>query len=153
MPRFAEPRFVASLKDARYWSLDWISENGIQGPFHYVVLLKGDSGYQVLGEWATATEAFEDRRNLVSETGTRSYFLRAVRVIPTEVVGPHHPESREDLDRFRDALNTGDETLIAPEELGSYRNWAARTIEDRPAYRRVDRDAPRFLQTRGEVPF
>jgi hypothetical protein len=151
MPRFTEPRFVASLKDARYWSLDWISENGIQGPFRYVVLLKQDGGYQVLGEWATATEAFEDRRNLVAETGTRSYFLRAVRV--GVVVRPGDPETREDLDRFRDALNTGDESLIASEELPAYRQWAARTIEDRLEYQRVDRDAPRFVDTHGEVPF
>lgn len=153
MPRFTEPRFVSSLKDARYWSLDWISENGIQGPFHYVVLLKGDSGYQVFGEWATATEAFDDRRNLVAETGTRSYFLRAVRVTPAEVVGPVYADSGEDLDRWRDALNTGDDTLISSTELPAFRQWAARTINDRPAYRRVDRDAPRFVQTYGEVPF
>lgn len=153
MPRFSSPSFVTSLKDARYWSLDWIAENGIQGPFEYVVLLKTDNGYQVFGRWATATEAFDDRRQLVAETGNRSYFLRAVRLVPVEVVGPNHPDSREDLDRFRDALNTGDETLIAPEELNSFRNWASRTIEDRPAYHRTDRDAPRFVQTHGEVPF
>jgi hypothetical protein len=147
MPRFTEPCFVASLKDARYWSLDWISENGIEGPFHYVVLLKQDSGYQVHGEWATAAEAFEDRRNLVAETGTRSYFLRAVRVAPVEVVGPGHPESREDLDRFRDALSTGDESLIGAAELGSFRQWAAKEIHDRPLYR------PTSRVHHGEIPF
>jgi hypothetical protein len=156
MPRFSNPSFVPSLKDARYWSLDWIAENGIQGPFAYVILLKYEGGYKVLGQFATATGAFDDRRRLVEETGCRSYFLRAVRVSPAEspvVVGPGHPESREDLDRFRDALSTGDETLITSAELPAYRQWAARTVQDRPSYRRVDRDAPRFNPLRNQAPF
>ena len=147
MPRFTNPNFVPSLKDARYWSLDWISENGIEGPFHYVVLLKSDTGYNVLGEYATATEAFEDRRRLVEETGTRSYFLRAVRVRPVEVVGPNHPESREDVDRWRDALRTGDETLVEPAELASYRHWAAQEIQSRPLYQ------PTSRVDHGDIPF
>jgi hypothetical protein len=150
MPRFTAPGFVTSLKQARYWSLDWISENGVEGPFKYVVLLKADGGYKVCGEYATATEAFDDRRRLVEETGTRSYFLRAVRVVPVEVVGPGHPESREDLDRFRDALNTGDETLIAPQELPAFRSWATQAIESRPEYRR---SSSRGARVHGEVPF
>jgi len=131
MPRFASPSFVSSLKEARYWSLDWISENNIQGPFNYVVLLKKNGGYSVIGQFATASEAFDDRRLLVSETGNRSYFLRAVRVVPVElceVVGPEHPEAREDLDRWRDALATGDHSLIADEEHRSYQQWVSREI-------------------------
>lgn len=153
MPRFTASGYVASLKQARYWSLDWISENGIDGPFEYVVLLKADGGYRVFGQYATASEAFEDRRRLVEETGTRSYFLRAVRVHPIEeceVVGPGHPESLEDLDRWRDALSTGDETLVPSEELGSFRQWAASTIENRPEYRR---SASRGARLHGEIPF
>jgi hypothetical protein len=137
MTRFTTPSFVASLKDARYWSLDWCVENNIEGPFNYVILRKQEGGYKVYAQWSTATEAFEDRRRLVAETGERSYFLRAVRVVPVEetiIIGPDSPESREDLDRFRDALATGDESLIAPGELGSFRQWAAKEIEDRPAY-------------------
>jgi hypothetical protein len=156
MPRYIDPGFCHSLKEARYWSMDWIAENGIQGPFEYVVLLKSDNGYKVMGQYATASEAFDDRRRLVEETGTRSYFLRAVRVQPIEecqVVGPGHPESREDLDRWRDALNNGDESLIPEAELASFRAWAASTIENRPAYQRVDRDAPRFEAAHGEIPF
>jgi hypothetical protein len=131
MARFIAPSFVASLKDARYWTLGWIAENGIQGPFNYVVLLKKQGGYSVLGQWATASEAFEERRLLVAETGNRSFFLRAVRVVPAQeciVVDASHPESREDLDRWRDALATGDDSLIAPKELGSYRQWVSREI-------------------------
>jgi len=131
MPRFASPSFVSSLKDARYWSLDWIAENNIQGPFNYVVLLKKNGGYSVIGQFATASEAFNDRRLLVSETGNRSYFLRAVRVVPVElceVVGPEHPEAREDLDRWRDALATGDLSLIAEAEHCSYQQWVSREI-------------------------
>ena len=152
MPRYTSPGFCPSLKEARYWSMDWIAENGIQGPFEYVVLLKSDNGYKVMGQYATASEAFDDRRRLVEETGTRSYFLRAVRVYPVEqtvVVGPGHPESREDLERWRDALNSGDESLIPAAELSAYRSWAASTIESRPAYQRVDRDAGRL----SDVPF
>lgn len=156
MPRYDDPGFCHSLKEARYWSMDWIAENGIQGPFEYVVLLKGDNGYKVMGQYATASEAFDDRRRLVEETGTRSYFLRAVRVYPIdtcEVIGPGHPESKEDLDRWRDALSTGDESLVPEAELPSFRSWAAQTIENRPAYQRVDRDAPRFAGAHGEIPF
>jgi len=144
MPRFEEPDFVPSLKDARYWSLDWIAENAIDGPFAYVVLLKDGTGYKTFGQYATATEAFEDRRRLCDEHGTRSFFLRAVRVRPVEVVGPNHPESREDLDRWRDALATCDETLLDPNEVTAYRQWAAKEIGSRPLYQPVDRDAARF---------
>jgi hypothetical protein len=153
MPRYISPGFCSSLKEARYWSMDWIAENGIQGPFEYVVLLKGDNGYKVMGQYATASEAFDDRRRLVEETGTRSYFLRAVRVYPVEeqvVIGPGHPESREDLDRWRDALSTGDESLIPQEELSSFRSWAASTIENRPEYRRFNSGGARL---HGEIPF
>jgi hypothetical protein len=156
MPRFANPSFVSSLKDARYWSLDWVKEQNIAGPFHYVILLKQEGGYKVFGQYATATEAFDDRRLLCEEHGIRSFFLRAVRVVPIEdceVVGPGHPESREDLDRFRDALATGDESLIASDELPAFRSWAARTIEQRLAYQRVDRDTPRSEAAHGEIPF
>ena len=153
MPRYTSPGYCSSLKEARYWSLDWIAENGIQGPFEYVVLLKSDAGYKVMGQYATASEAFEDRRRLVEETGTRSYFLRAVRVHPIEdceVIGPEHAESREDLDRWRDALSTGDESLIPPAELPSFRSWAASTIENRPEYRR---SSSRGARLHGEIPF
>jgi hypothetical protein len=154
MPRYVTPGYVSSLKQARYWSLDWIAENGIAGPFQYVVLLKADGAYKVIGQYATATEAFEDRRRLVEESGIRTYFLRAVRVIPveeTEVVDALHPESREDLDRWRDALDTGNEDLIPSAELPSFRSWAAATIENRPEYRRPASRGG--LKVHGEIPF
>jgi hypothetical protein len=147
MPRFISPGFVSSLKDARYWSLDWVKEQNIAGPFAYVVLLKDGNGYRVFGQYATATEAFDDRRLLCEEHGFRGFFLRAVRVVPVEecvVIDGTHPESREDLDRWRDALATGDESLVPSQEQNSFRQWAARTVQDRTAYRRVDRNAPRF---------
>ena len=124
MPRFHSPSFVPSLKDAKYWSLEWIKENEVQGPFHYVILQKAiDGGYTVHGEYATATDAFNDRRLLVEELGTRSLFLRAVRV---EVVAAKHPDSREDVDCWRDALYTGDTSLVPAEQLPAFRLWAAR---------------------------
>ena len=147
MPFYENPEFAPSLRDARYWSLDWIAENSIAGPFAYVVLLKADGGYRVHGQFATATEAFNARRNLVAESGNRSFFLRAVRIQPVEVVGPGHPDSREDLDRYRDALATCDESLIAPEELPAFRQWAAKEIEDRPFYH------PTSRVQHGEIPF
>ncbi len=128
LPRHLSPGFVSSLKEARYWSLDWVSENGVAGPFKFVVLLKADGGYRVFGEYATATEAFEDRRRLVAETGNRSFFLRALRVAPvhdSEVVGPNHPDTLECLDRWRDAFATADESLLRPEELPHFRYWAS----------------------------
>lgn len=150
MPRFISPGFVSSLKDARYWSLDWVKEQNIAGPFAYVVLLKEGTGYKVFGQYATATEAFDDRRLLCEEHGTRSFFLRVVRIVPVEecvVIGPDHPESREDLDVWHDALATGNENLIPAEQLGSFRQWAAREIEDRPLYQ------PTSRVQHGEVPF
>ena len=59
-------------------------------------------------------------------------------------------ESLEDLDRWRDALSTGDESLIPEAELGSFRSWAASTIENRPEYRRSTSQGARL---HGEIPF
>ena len=131
MPRFISPGFVSSLKDARYWSLDWVKEQNIAGPFAYVVLLKEGTGYKVFGQYATATEAFDDRRLLCEEHGIRSFFLRAVRIVPVEecvVIDGTHPESREDVDRWRDAFATADESLIADAERPAYRQWVSREI-------------------------
>ena len=139
MPRFTTPAFVSSLKDAKYWNLDWIAENAIDGPFAYVILLKDGTGYQSFGQYATATEAFEDRRHLCEEHGTRSFFLRAVRVRPVQVVGPTHPDSREDLDRWRDALATCDESVLDSNELPAYRQWAAGEIGSRSLYQPTSR--------------
>ena len=139
MSRFNAPGFVTSLKDARYWSLDWIAENGIEGPFAYVILLKDGTGYKIFGQYATATEAFEDRRLLCEEHGTRSFFLRAVRLRPVVIVGPDDSDSCEDLDRWRDALATCDETLIADSERPAYRQWAAKEIGSRSLYRPTSR--------------
>lgn len=140
MPRFTAPGSISSLKDARYWSLEWIKENDIQGPFNYVVLQKtSDGGYTAHGEYATATEAFDDRRRLVDELGTRSLFLRAVRVKPVDVVGPDHPDSREDLDAWRDALSSGDDSLLPTDQLPAFRQWAAKEVRDRPLYQPTSR--------------
>jgi hypothetical protein len=116
----------------------------------YVVLLKDGNGYRVFSQYATATEAFDDRRLLCEEHGIREFVLRAVRVVPIEectVIGPDHPESREDLDLYRDALATGNENLIPAEQLGSFPQWAAKEIEDRPLYQ------PTSRVQHGEVPF
>jgi hypothetical protein len=156
MPLYETPGFVSNLRDARYWSLDWCTENNIEGPFNYVILLKQEGGYKVLGQFATATEAFDARRQLVADTGCRSYFLRAVRVVPSQdtvVVGPGHPESRESLDLYRDALATGNESLIPADQLTDFRQWASTTISNRPQYQRVDRDIPRVQPQHGEIPF
>jgi hypothetical protein len=47
------------------------------------------------------------------------------------VVGPDHPESREDLDRFRDVYRTGDEALLSEEELPAYKAWCSRLVSSR----------------------
>lgn len=129
MPLFQSPSFVASLRDARFWSLDWIQENAISGPFAYVVLLKHGTGYRWFGQFGAASDAFAARRQLVAEHGTPSFFVRAVRIVPVEdcvVIDGTHPESREDVDRWRDALATADESLIADAELPAYRQWVSR---------------------------
>ena len=131
-PLFDQNRFTASLKDSRLWSLDWVRDAGVEGPFHYVVCLKVEGGYDLLGEFATATEAFAARRELVASTGTTAYFLRAVRVAP---VAPVTDDTGEALDLFRDALRSGDESLVPPHQLAEYRSWAAKTVASRPAYR------------------
>ena len=129
MALYSSPRFTASLKDSRLWSLDWVQQSGVAGPFHYVLCLKVEGGYSLLGEYATATEAFAARRDLVASTGTTSYFLRVVRVIPVAI------DTGEDLDCFRDALRTGNESLIPAHKQAEYKAWAAMTVAKRGAYR------------------
>jgi hypothetical protein len=126
---YSSPRFTASLKDSRLWSLDWVQQNGVAGPFHFVLCLKVEGGYSLLGEYATATEAFAARRELVASTGTTAYFLRAVRVRPVVA------DTGEDLDCFRDALRTGDESLVPASLRSEYKAWAAMTVAKRGAYR------------------
>jgi hypothetical protein len=151
-PLFEHESFVRDLKEHRLWSLEWVSDNGVEGPFTYAVLRKREGGgYDQYGEFETATQAFEARRQLVAERGDPKFFLRCKRVPQNvEVVGPDHPESREDLDRWRDALSTGDEGLIPDTELPAFRSWAASTIESRPEYRRSSSGGARL---HGEIPF
>ena len=129
MALYSSPRFTASLKDSRLWSLDWVQKSGVSGPFHYVLCLKVVGGYSLLGEYATATEAFAARRELVASTGTTAYFLRAVRVRPVVA------DTGEDLDCFRDALRTGNETLVPAHKQAEFKAWAAMTVAKRGAYR------------------
>ncbi len=127
-PLFEQAAFVRDLKEYRLWSLEWVSENGVEGPFTYAVLRKREGGgYDQLGEFETATQAFEARRQLVAERGDPKFFLRCKRVPQfVEVVGPDHPESREDLDRWRDALRSGDHSVVPSDELPAFTNWAER---------------------------
>ena len=128
MALFENAQFVRDLKEHRFWSLSWVSENGVEGPFEYVVLRKREGGgYDHFGTFETATLAFEARRGLVSSTGETNYFLRCKRVPQVfEVVGPDPPESREDLDRWRDALRSGDHSVVPSDELPAFTNWAKR---------------------------
>ena len=126
MALFENAQFVRDLKEHRFWSLSWVSENGVEGPFTYAVLRKREGGgYDQYGDFETATQAFEARRQLVAERGDSKFFLRCKRVPRNvEVVGPGHPESREDLDRWHDVLLTGDEGLLSEEERPAYKAWA-----------------------------
>ena len=126
---YPSPRFTPSLKDSRLWSLDWVQQNGVTGPFHFILCLKVQGGYNLLGEYATATEAFVARRELVASTGTTSYFLRAVRVLPVV------DDSGEDHDLFSDALRTGDYSLVPSHKQSEFKAWAAKTVSSRAAYR------------------
>jgi len=126
---YSSPRFTASLKDSRLWSLDWIQQNDVAGLFHFILCLKVEGGYTLLGEYATATEAFAARRELVASTGTTAYFLRAVRVRPVVA------DTGEDLDCFRGALRTGNDSLVPAHKQSEYKAWAAMTVAKRGAYR------------------
>lgn len=127
-PLFEQEAFVRDLKEHRLWSLEWVSENGVEGPFTYAVLRKREGGgYEQLGEFKTATQAFEARRQLVAERGDPKFFLRCRRVPQfVEKVGPNHPDSREDLDRWRDAARTGDPSLITDDERPAFTSWVSR---------------------------
>ena len=109
--------------------MDWVRDAGVEGPFNYVLCLKVEGGYDLLGEFATASEAFATRRDLVASSGTNAYFIRVLRVVPVT------DDTGEALDLFRDALRSGDESLVPPHQLAEYRSWAAKTVASRPAYR------------------
>ena len=128
-PLYDQNRFTASLKDSRLWSLDWVRDAGVEGPFNYIICQKVEGGYDLLGEFATATDAFAARRELVASTGTTSYFLRAVRVRPVV------DDSGEDHDLFSDALRTGDYSLVPSHKQSEFKAWAAKTVSSRAAYR------------------
>ena len=130
-PLYDQNRFTASLKDSRLWSLDWVRDAGVEGPFNYIICQKVEGGYDLLGEFATATDAFAARRELVASTGTNAYFIRVLRVVPVT------DDTGEALDLFRDALRSGNESLIPPHQLAEYRSWAAKTVASRPAYRAI----------------
>lgn len=127
-PLFDQSVFIRDLKAHRLWSLEWVSENDVEGPFTYVVLRKREGGgYDQHGEFPTATQAFEARRQLVAERGDTKFFLRCRRVPQfIETVGPNHPDSREDLDRWRDAARTGDPSLITDDERPAFTSWVSR---------------------------
>ena len=133
MALFKQAAYVRDLKEHRLWSLEWVTDNGIEGPFTYVILRKREGGgYDQLGEFETASQAFDARRQLVAESGDPKFFLRCRRVPKeVEIIGPEHPESREDLDRFRDVYRTGDEGLLSEKELPAYRAWCARLASSR----------------------
>jgi len=130
---FEQAQFIRDLKEHRLWSLEWVTSNGIEGPFEYVILQKRPGGgYDHHGTFETATLAFTARRELVATTGETNYFLRCRRIPQfVEVIGPEHPDSREDLDRFRDAYRTGDESLLSEEELPAYKAWCSRLVNSR----------------------
>jgi hypothetical protein len=127
-PLFDNAIFVRDLKEQRLWSTEWVSANSIQGPFTYVVLRKREGGgYDQLGEFETATQAFDARRQLVAERGDPKFFLRCRRVPhAAQTVGPGHPDSSEDLDRWRDGARTGDTSFISGAERPAFTNWAKR---------------------------
>lgn len=70
-------RLVKDFKSGKLWSLEWIKENQVTVEFDYVIVKKHPSGYLILGEFSTATEAFNARRQYVSETGDTKVFIKA----------------------------------------------------------------------------
>ena len=130
MALFTNSQFIRDLSEHRLWSLSWVQDNGIKGPFTYVILRKREGGgYDQHGEFPTANEAFEARRQLVTERGDAKFFLRCRRVLPVV------DDSGEDLDCFRDALRTGDHTWVPANQLAEFKAWASKTVSSRAAYR------------------
>ena len=122
------------------WSLEFAAEKFPQAAFVFHVLLKRTEGsYEDHGYTDTATEAFQLRRDLISETGETKYFVRARRL---QIIDKGFQDSNEDT--FRDALRTGDTSNIPDQHRAEFDTWAKRVINERPEYARVNRDQPRW---------
>lgn len=132
MKRLNPPTRFSNLKAERMWSLEFSEQNFPQDPFVFHVLLKtGENIYEDHGYATTATDAFKLRRELVAETGITRFFIRAKRL-------QNQPQVEEEgcCDLWRDAFQSGDESLIPTNQMTAYRNWAAKRVEGRREYSR-----------------
>ena len=83
------------------WSLEFAAEKFPQADFVFHVLLKRTEGsYEDHGYTDTATEAFQLRRDLITETGETKYFVRARRVEQRWIEADGDDDAA--LDFFRD---------------------------------------------------
>ena len=142
MNRITPPQKFSSLKESKYWSIDWARDTFPNSQFAFYILRKvGEGDYEVHGYAHTPDDAFRLRRELVEETGVKNYFVRAKQIRKT-TIWAEAPGQTEDA--FRDAMQSGDDSHIAPEQRDEFNRYAARTIAERTAYARVNRDAPRW---------
>ena len=142
MTRINPPARFTSLKEEKYWSLEFSAEKFPNDNFRFYVLRKvAPDSYESHGWESEPGEAFALRRELVAETGITNYFVRAKRFVKTHAYA-EAPGQTEDA--WRDAMNSGDDSHIAPEQRAEFDKWAARVVTERSAYARVDRDAPRW---------
>lgn len=106
MTRFNPPQRFTSLKEQKFWSLEFSADKFPDDDFRFYVLRKVSEGSYEAHGWTTEpSEAFALRRELVAETGATNYFVRAKRVVKT-YMDPHGDDDSA-LDFFRDKFAEG----------------------------------------------
>ena len=106
MQRLNPPVRFTSLKDEKFWTLEFAEDKLPDAQFNFFVLRKAAEGSYESHGWASEpSEAFALRRELVSETGITNYFVRAKRVTKTFISSDGDDDAA--LDFFRDKHNEG----------------------------------------------
>ncbi len=93
-------------------SLEFCSEKLPNAEFVYHVLLKRTDGeYEDHGSTASATEAFDLRRELVAETGITKYFVRARQIRQRFIEADGDDDAALDFFRDKHAEGVGIEDI------------------------------------------
>ena len=106
MQRLNPPVRFTSLKEEKFWTLEFAEDKLADDDFRFYVLRKAAEGSYESHGWASEpSEAFALRRELVSETGITNYFVRAKRVTKRFISSDGDDDSA--LDFFRDKHDEG----------------------------------------------
>ena len=109
MNRITPPQKFSSLKESKYWSIDWARDTFPNSQFAFYILRKvGEGDYEVHGYAHTPDDAFRLRRELVEETGITNYFVRAKQIRKTTIWAE---SSNEDFFRDKHAEGVGLEDI------------------------------------------